>query len=70
MKLLLQAFAGLAFLVAVLVAASVWASLALPALAVPIIARLLGEEAELAARLPGYRAHQAQVRFRLVPGIW
>jgi protein-S-isoprenylcysteine O-methyltransferase Ste14 len=50
--------------------ASVWAFFARPPLAAVIIVRLLGEEAELAARLPGYRAYQTQVRYRLVRRVW
>jgi len=50
--------------------ASVWAFVPLAVLLAVIIVRLLGEEAELAVRLPGYRAYQAQVRHRLIPHVW
>jgi len=49
---------------------SVWGFLAVAVLVAVIIVRLLGEEAELAARLPGYRGYQAQVKRRLIPHVW
>ncbi|HEX4452643.1 MAG TPA: isoprenylcysteine carboxylmethyltransferase family protein [Kofleriaceae bacterium] len=37
---------------------------------IPIVARLLVEEATLRRELPGYTEYVARVRWRLVPGIW
>jgi protein-S-isoprenylcysteine O-methyltransferase Ste14 len=37
---------------------------------IPIVARLLVEEATLRRELPGYIEYAARVRWRLVPGIW
>lgn len=50
---------------------SLW-GLAVVAVTFPVImvARILDEEKALVDDLPGYRQYQAQVRYRLIPGIW
>ena len=50
---------------------SLW-GLVVAALTVPpvTVARILDEERALTAELPGYREYCAQVRYRLVPGVW
>ncbi len=40
------------------------------AMAAVIVARLLDEEALLAARLPGYAGYCLRVKHRLVPRVW
>jgi protein-S-isoprenylcysteine O-methyltransferase Ste14 len=93
MKLLLQAFAGLGFLVASTgpyavvrhpmyagafclllgvppALGSGWAFFAVFALVAVIVWRLLDEERALATNLPGYRAYQQTVKYRLLPGVW
>lgn len=50
--------------------ASAWAFLALPALGIVIVVRLLDEETKLLAGLPGYGDYRASVRYRLIPGVW
>jgi protein-S-isoprenylcysteine O-methyltransferase Ste14 len=47
-----------------------WGLLASALLAIVVIWRLLDEERFLAAKLSGYAAYEAKVRWRLVPGIF
>jgi protein-S-isoprenylcysteine O-methyltransferase Ste14 len=47
-----------------------WGGLALAAMAIVIILRLLNEEKFLSKSLPGYAEYLEKVRYRLVPGIW
>jgi protein-S-isoprenylcysteine O-methyltransferase Ste14 len=47
-----------------------WGLVPVVLLALAIIWRLLDEEKFLAAKLPGYREYQDQVRYRLVPLLW
>jgi protein-S-isoprenylcysteine O-methyltransferase Ste14 len=47
-----------------------WALLAVPAMALVIVWRLLDEERRLVADLPGYAAYRTQVRARLVPFVF
>ncbi|NVO15505.1 MAG: isoprenylcysteine carboxylmethyltransferase family protein [Rhodoplanes sp.] len=47
-----------------------WGFVPAAALIAAIAARLLAEERYLATHLPGYPAYQAEVRWRLVPGVW
>lgn len=49
---------------------SVWAYSGVFALAAVIVLRLFDEERALAAGLPGYRAYQATVKYRLIPRVW
>jgi len=58
------------FMATPLVLGSYWA--VLPALAVfpVIVARIMDEEKALEQDLPGYRAYQQKVRYRLIPFVW
>jgi len=47
-----------------------WGVLILVAMMPVLIWRLLDEEKFLAKNLPGYRAYQAKVRYRLLPMVW
>ncbi len=47
-----------------------WALVPVVAMAAVIVARLLDEEAVLAARLPGYAEYRSRVKQRLVPRVW
>ncbi len=48
-----------------------WWALPIPfALGAVIALRLLDEEQQLAAGLPGYDDYRRKVRWRLVPGLW
>lgn len=50
--------------------ASLWALLAV-VLAIPVLAvRIFDEESALTDELAGYREYTAQVRYRLIPGVW
>lgn len=60
----------LLFLSMPLVLGSVYAFVIFLAYPVIIAKRIRSEEAFLEANLPGYRAYQKKVRFRLVPYIW
>jgi protein-S-isoprenylcysteine O-methyltransferase Ste14 len=60
----------LLFIGAPLLLGSLWGLLGL-AIFMPLLAlRTLGEEALLMDGLPGYREYAAEVRFRILPGIW
>jgi protein-S-isoprenylcysteine O-methyltransferase Ste14 len=50
--------------------ASWWALLAVPAMTIVIVWRLVDEERQLAADLSGYADYQTRVKKRLVPFIW
>ena len=48
-----------------------WLAAAIGALGIPLLLwRCIGEDRMLRAGLPGYEAYAAQVRWRLIPGIW
>jgi protein-S-isoprenylcysteine O-methyltransferase Ste14 len=47
-----------------------WGLLIVAAMLPALICRLIDEEDFLAKNLPGYVAYQADVRYRLIPGLW
>lgn len=47
-----------------------WSLLAAVPIPVLLIIRLLNEEKLLVKSLPGYRAYQKKVPYRLIPGVW
>jgi protein-S-isoprenylcysteine O-methyltransferase Ste14 len=47
-----------------------WALGAVPALGAVLVWRLLDEEKQLVAGLPGYEAYCTRVRYRLLPRVW
>jgi protein-S-isoprenylcysteine O-methyltransferase Ste14 len=47
-----------------------WGLVAVPPLAAVIVWRLLDEERQLTAELPGYAEYRAKVKSRLVPLVW
>jgi protein-S-isoprenylcysteine O-methyltransferase Ste14 len=48
-----------------------WLAAAIGALGIPLLLwRCIGEDRMLRAGLPGYEAYAAQVRCRLIPGLW
>jgi len=49
---------------------SCWGFVGLALMLPFLVWRLLDEERLLARELPGYRAYQARVRYRLIPGLW
>lgn len=66
----MYSYALLLMIGAPLLLGSLWGLLWL-ALFVPLLVlRTLGEEAMLMDGLPGYRDYAAEVRFRLLPGVW
>jgi len=66
----MYAFALLLLLGTPLLLGSLWGLLGLVLFLPLLMARVRGEEAMLAAGLPGYREYAARVRYRLVPGLW
>jgi len=62
---------GLVLLLGIPVAlGSWWGLLVFVAMMPALIWRLIDEERFLARSLPGYRAYQNKVRYRLVPPVW
>ena len=62
---------GLIMILGVPIALGSWcAAIAVPVLIAVIVWRLLDEEKQLAADLPGYAEYQINVRSRLVPLVW
>ena len=66
----MRAFAIAAFIGTPLMLASFWGLLRMLVLMPLLALRALGEEATLASGLPEYREYTAEVRFRLLPGLW
>jgi protein-S-isoprenylcysteine O-methyltransferase Ste14 len=66
----MYAGAFLLFFGTALALGSWWSLLPATALMSAMVVRLLGEERYLARHLAGYDAYRAEVRARLVPGIW
>ena len=66
----MYAFALLLMIGTPLLLGSVWGLAWLLVFAPLLAARVLGEEAMLAAGLPGYADYARKVRFRLLPGVW
>lgn len=61
---------SLLWLAVPLVLGSAWALLPAAVCLGGIVVRTALEDATLAAELPGYREYAAQVRYRLLPGLW
>lgn len=66
----MYAAALLLFLGMPLALGSWWGMLAIVPLTAILAVRLLDEETYLARNLPGYETYRAEVRYRLVPGLW
>ena len=66
----MYAYALLLFIGTPLLLGSHWGLLGMVLFLPLLAARVLGEEAMLLDGPPGYREYAANIRFRLLPGVW